>query len=123
MSATAKRESPGRRKPGPTPPHHRVYVIELDRAVLDKKRMQKANPGCRSDLPPLYVGQTGLTPEERFAKHRSGVKANPYVRDHGVRLRPDLYGGFGRMTWEQSCITEQELATRLREAGYAVWTN
>ncbi|MEY4374660.1 MAG: hypothetical protein RL760_827 [Candidatus Eisenbacteria bacterium] len=103
--------------------HHRVYVIELAADVLTKKRMLKANPACRADLPALYVGQTGLTPEARFAKHRSGVKANAYVRDFGMRLRPDLCGGWGAMTWEQSCIAERQLAERLREAGYAVWTN
>lgn len=103
--------------------HHRVYVVELAWEVLDKARMKKANPACRSDLPPLYVGQTGLTPEERFAKHRSGVKANAYVRDHGVRLRPDLCGDLAPMTWAESCEAERDRAERLRAAGYAVWTN
>jgi len=39
----------------------------------------------------VYVGETGLTPEERFTKHKAGGKV--WVRivlDRGVRLRPDL---------------------------------
>ena len=122
MSATSKRESPGRRKPGPTPPHHRVYVIELAPQALASRRMQVANPDHRPDRPALYVGQTGHTPEERFQKHRSGVKANAFVRDHGVRLRPDLYEHLPAFPWLRSLVEEKRLAEALRAQGYAVWS-
>jgi len=39
----------------------------------------------------LYVGQTGLTPEERFQNHRDGYRANRYVRRYGQLLAPGLY--------------------------------
>lgn len=90
--------------------------------MRDKKTFADAHPSCRDDLPALYVGQTGLAPEERFAKHRAGVKANPYA-DHGLRLRTDSYEHLGPMTWEASCAAEQHLGQTLREAGYAVWVN
>lgn len=122
MSATAKRDSPGRGKPGATPPHHRVYVIELAPQVLTSRRMQAENPDHRPDRPALYVGQTGLTPEERFQKHRSGVKANAFVRDHGVRLRPDLYEHLPAFPWRQAVEEEKRLAEALRAQGCAVWS-
>jgi len=30
-------------------------------------------------------------PEERFAEHRAGIRSSRWVRNHGVRLRPDLF--------------------------------
>lgn len=122
MSATSKRDSPGRGKPGASPPHHRVYVIELAPQVLTSRRMQAENPDHRPDRPALYVGQTGLTPEERFQKHRSGVKANAFVRDHGVRLRPDLYEHLPAFPWRQAVEEEKRLAEALRAQGCAVWS-
>lgn len=53
---------------------YRVYVIELD------------------DPMTVYVGQSYLTPEERFKKHISGVKSSRYVKKAtNPKLRPDLY--------------------------------
>ena len=31
----------------------------------------------------LYVGMTGLTPEERFRNHKAGRRASKWVRKHG----------------------------------------
>jgi hypothetical protein len=62
-----------------------VYVVELDPSAVSK-------PGRGF----LYVGETSLTPEERFKQHRDGArnKRGPLfsrvVHNHGVRLRPDL---------------------------------
>ena len=62
-----------------------VYVIELDKTAV-------SNP--EKDY--VYVGETSRTPEERFKQHRDGARnkngrlyAN-VVKQHGVRLRPDL---------------------------------
>ena len=62
-----------------------VYVIELDKTAV-------SNPGKGY----VYVGETSRTPEERFKQHRDGARnkngrlyAN-VVKQHGVRLRPDL---------------------------------
>jgi len=64
-----------------------VHVIELRREVLEKARFARKNAGPRGDKPCVYVGQTALAPEERFAQHLEGRKCNPFVREFGVRLR------------------------------------
>lgn len=62
-----------------------VYVIELDKTAV-------ANPGKGY----VYVGETSKTPEERFKQHRDGARNKHgrlyagVVKQHGVRLRPDL---------------------------------
>ena len=62
-----------------------VYVVELDPSAVSK-------PGRGF----VYVGETSLTPEERFKQHRDGArnKRGPLfsrvVHNHGVRLRSDL---------------------------------
>ena len=39
----------------------------------------------------MYVGMTGLTPEERLANHQAGIKDASLVKRYGVRLLPELY--------------------------------
>ncbi|MFT3735199.1 MAG: hypothetical protein QM776_09260 [Rhodocyclaceae bacterium] len=105
-------------------PHHHVYVVELSRRVLDEPRFMKSNPHYSSHLdtkPCVYVGMTGLQPDERFDKHKAGVKANRFVREYGLRLLPELYEVYNPMPYEAAREMEVELAIGLREAGYAVW--
>lgn len=101
--------------------HHHVYVVELDPAVLNFARFRKANPDRDLLNPCVYVGMTGLMPEERFAKHKAGVRANRYVQRYGVRLLPRLYAYANPMPYEAAREMEVELAIGLREEGYAVW--
>ncbi|MGH8635626.1 MAG: hypothetical protein ACREVD_13820 [Burkholderiales bacterium] len=101
--------------------HHHVYVVELDPAVLNLARFRKANPERDMLKPCVYVGMTGLTPEERFAKHKAGMRANAYVRRFGLRLLPKLYAYANPMPYEAARDMEIELAIGLREEGYAVW--
>jgi len=101
--------------------HHNVYVVELDRAVLEERRFARANPGYNSSKPCLYVGATGLSPEKRFENHREGYKANRYVQRYGRRLRPELYEEYNPLSYEDAQEMEHELAAMLREKGYAVW--
>src|SRR5256886_13210852 len=68
--------------------HHNVYVIELDPAIFNIARFRNANPDRDLLKPAVYVGMTGLTPEERFAKHKAGIRANRYVQRFGLRLLP-----------------------------------
>lgn len=62
-----------------------VYVIELDKTAV-------TNPGKGY----VYVGETSRTPEERFRQHMDGARNKHgrlfagVVKQHGVRLRPDL---------------------------------
>ena len=100
-----------------------VYVVELDPIVLEYPRVRAAHPDYRRGYPCVYVGSTGLTEEVRFARHKAGIKANRYVRDHGIRLRRCPYTGRApfdtRMEAEEA---ERSLALRLRAKGYGVWT-
>ncbi len=101
--------------------HHNVYVVELSPEVLNEPRFRKSNPDYDAAKPCVYVGMTGLTPEERFAKHKRGVKANRFVARYGVRLLPQLYAYANPMPYEAAREMEVELAIGLREDGYGVW--
>jgi predicted GIY-YIG superfamily endonuclease len=89
-------------------PHHHVYVVYL----RNPKRDGRAG---------YYVGMTGLTPDERFANHKNGIKAAGVVKRFGERLVPKLYAHLNPMTYEQALKMEQQLAEELRLAGYVVF--
>jgi hypothetical protein len=101
--------------------HHRVYVIELGADVRGDFAFRSRNPDIRSDLDCLYVGGTGLAPEERFDNHRAGHKSSWYVTQFGLRLRPDLYEQFPAVRWDQVPFLESTYAALLRSWGYRVW--
>lgn len=101
--------------------HHSVYVIELDNEVLLDKRFSAANPDYCDQKSCVYVGMTGLSPEQRFKNHREGNKSNKYAHRYGMRLLPELYEIHNPMTYEQAQVKERELAEELRSSGYAVW--
>jgi hypothetical protein len=101
--------------------HHHVYVVELAPDVLREARFVRANPHYAMRRPCVYVGMTGLSPDERFDKHKAGIKANRFVRDYGVRLLPHLYEVYNPMPYRGALEMEVELAIALREAGYGVW--
>jgi predicted GIY-YIG superfamily endonuclease len=100
---------------------HSVYVIELDPAIYNSARFRKANPDHDLTKPCVYVGCTGLTPEQRFEKHKAGIRANKYVQRFGLRLLPRLYAYANPMPYDAARDMEVELAIALREQGYAVW--
>ena len=104
-------------------PRHRyhVYVVELADAVWNEPRFRRANPDYIAGRPCVYVGMTGLTPDERFDKHKAGIRANSFVRDHGLRLLPALYERYNPMPYEAAREMEVELGIALRRAGYGVW--
>ena len=101
--------------------HHNVYVIELDGRVLNHARFRAANPNRDITKPCVYVGCTGLTPEQRFEKHKAGIRANTYVQRYGLRLLPKLYAYANPMPYDAARDMEVELAIALQEEGYAVW--
>ena len=72
--------------------HHNVYVVLLDPAAGRLRNVRAANPKRDRKKPCVYVGMTGLTPEERFANHKAGTKAAWVVKRHGIRLLPELTG-------------------------------
>ena len=87
-----------------------VYVVELADTIGPRKRFA---------FPNLYVGQTALDPERRLTNHLKGHRASRHVRDHGVRLRPEL--GLSGMTREEAEKAEAELAQSFRFLGFNVW--
>jgi hypothetical protein len=114
--AKARPKAPRRRRA-----HHNVYVIELDGRVLNHARFRAANPNRDITKPCVYVGCTGLTPEQRFEKHKAGIRANSYVQRYGLRLLPRLYAYANPMPYDAARDMEVELAIALQEEGYAVW--
>jgi hypothetical protein len=102
-------------------PHYHVYVVELADPVWNAARFRRANPGYQLGKPFVYVGMTGLDPDLRFDKHKAGIQANSFVRDHGLRLLPALYEKHNPMPYEAARALEVELGIALRAAGYGVW--
>lgn len=101
--------------------HYHVYVIELSKDVLYESKFKKCNPDYIPGKPCVYVGMTGLDPDIRFDKHKAGIQSNRYVRQYGLRLRPDLYEVYNPMPYDGARDMEVELGIALREAGYGVW--
>lgn len=88
--------------------HHSVYVVYLRNPSGDGRAG-------------YYVGMTGLTPRERFANHKAGIKAASVVKRFGERLVPKLYAHLNPMKYEDAVRMEQELAEQLRGEGYQVF--
>lgn len=100
--------------------HHYVYVVLLHGRVLKLRKIRETNPHRDAMKPCVYVGMTGLTPEERFVNHKQGVKAARVVRQYGIRLMPELYEVFNPMPFDVAAQMEKELAADLRAQGYTV---
>lgn len=86
-----------------------VYAIELDAA---------ADPKTRARI--LYVGQTGVTPRERFEAHkRGGMHASRIVTHYGRRLLPGTEGPFSSI--EEAEAAEKSVAEDFRRRGFRVF--
>lgn len=102
---------------------HNVYVVRLDEAVLEQKDFRDANPQHDPSKPCVYVGMTGLEPDERFRNHKAGRKASRKVKRFGRYLMRRQFERFNPMSFEEACTIECQLADRLRKKGFAVWQN
>ena len=100
-----------------------VYVIALDKSVMNDKRFREANPYYVEGKSCVYVGMTGRTPDERFRQHRDGYKSSRYPKKYGMYLRRKLFEHLNPMTYERAVAKEVELAKELRYRGYGVWQN
>jgi hypothetical protein len=100
--------------------HHNVYVVLLDPAVAKIRKVRVDNPLRDPKQPCVYVGMTGLTPGERFANHKAGIKDAPVVKRFGIRLLPELFQHLNPMPYEAAARMEKDLAEDLRRAGYTV---
>ena len=102
---------------------HNIYVIELDKEVLGKKKFKDANPDYIEGSPCVYVGMTSKSPEERFKRHKEGHKAARIVKQFGIRLKPRQYQSLNPMSRDETAEMEFEKARRLRKKGWGVWVN
>lgn len=100
--------------------HHNVYVVLLRPEVANLRKVRMENPARRPDKPCVYVGLTGLAPEERFANHQRGKQSARVVRDFGIRLLPEFYAHLNPMPYDAAVVMEKELAEDLRQQGYTV---
>jgi hypothetical protein len=100
--------------------HHNVYVVLLDPAVAKLKKVRAENPNRGPKKPCVYVGMSGLTPEERFGNHKAGIKDATLVKRYGIRLLPELYEHLNPMPYDAAARMEVDLAEDLRRAGYTV---
>jgi len=100
--------------------HHHVYVVLLDARAARMRELRASNPHRDPAKPCVYIGMTGLTPEERFQNHKAGKKAARVVQMYGVRLLPEFYEVFNPMPFEAALAMEEDLAADLRSQGYTV---
>lgn len=100
--------------------HHSVYVVLLAPSAARLRAVRAANPQRDRQKPCVYVGMTGLPPEERLANHKQGIKAASVVTRYGLRLMPELYEHLNPMPYEAAVRMEMNLAEDLRRAGYTV---
>lgn len=110
-SADRPRPRPSRKErvaARPSRDHHSVYVVYLRNPKGDGKAG-------------YYVGMTGLSPEQRFANHKHGVKAAGVVRKYGERLVPRLYAHLNPMPYANAARMEVVLAESLRKRGFVVY--
>ena len=111
-----------------------VYVIELNKKVLDKKKFLKENPNYIEGKPCVYVGYSSRTPEIRLNQHLNGQRNkkgyrlfNRYAYNYGETLRPDDYKYLNEfmkkefVSKEVAMSLEVKKAESLRRKGYAVW--
>lgn len=105
---------------------YRVYVIKLKRSVWQKSaKYRKANPRHLPGKPHVYVGSTGKTPEQRFAKHMAGGKGSSrLVRRFGKKLFPWAYEDLpSYRSREAAERAEAQRAEELKQRGWGVWYN
>ena len=78
-------------------------------------------PGCPAEQTSIYVGETGLSPEERIQRHLDDVKASKWVRDHPKgQLEKALMPSVALPTLQTSTAFEEWYALYLGRHGYFV---
>ena len=101
-----------------------IYVIQLDKAVLNYTEFKRNNPNMDTRLPCYYVGQSFHTPETRFWQHKKGYKSNRFAKEYGLGLCPKFYDCYNPIkTRKDAEILEKELTEKLRMKGHGVWSN
>lgn len=103
--------------------HYYVYVIKLDKNVLQSKKFREHNPNINSRKACFYVGQSAHEPDIRFKQHKEGYKSNIFVKKYGLCLKPRKYKKYNPIkTRKKAEIIEKKLTKKLRKKGYGVWS-
>ena len=97
--------------------HHYVYVVLLESKAAKLAKVRRENPHRDPRKPAVYVGMTGLKPEERFENHKMGIKSSHVVERYGVRLLPELYEWLNPMPFAAAVQMELDHAEYLRRQG------
>jgi hypothetical protein len=101
-----------------------VYVIELDKEVINSKKFRSKNPKLNKRKKCFYVGQSANFPEIRFIQHKKGYKSNSFARRFGICLSPRKYRKYNPIeTREKAEEIEKKLTEKLRKKGHGVWSN
>jgi hypothetical protein len=100
-----------------------LYVIDLKKTILRDRRFSAANPKYIAGKPCVYVGVTYLTAQQRFEQHISGIHSTHIVRNYGNHVRSRDCRCLRAMTRARPEKKEAAYAARLRERGWAVWSN
>jgi len=100
-----------------------VYVIRLQDEVAQDTRFREANPDYRDGKPCVYVGETGLSVDERFRNHLAGHRASRWVTKFGRHLIRRRCRIEVATNAEEAHAQEAALAARLRRRGWGVWSN
>lgn len=90
---------------GPEDSPCHVYVILLDLTRDDSDHVPEYA---------LYVGQTGISAEQRFQQHLDGYKSSRYVRRHGISLLPTFFEHLRPADRDEALQLEGKLARALR---------
>lgn len=117
---TIDKEQAGRVSAKHAADHHHVYAVKLDWDRMNQRRLLRQNPDRDPSKPAVYIGSTGLTPEQRLTKHRAGLKQNNLVKQFGIGLMPELYKEYNPMPFRKAEEVEKWLAEKLRSEGYTV---
>ena len=103
---------------------YNVYVIKLDKEVINSKKFRIRNPLMNPRKVCYYVGQTSHDPETRFKQHKDGYKANSFVKRYGKNLAYRKFRKYNPIvTREEAEQVEEMLTERLRSKGHGVWSN
>ena len=76
---------------------YNVYVIKLDKKVLNSKKFREKNPNMKNRKACYYIGQTSHDPETRFKQHKTGYKSNHFAKKYGIKLVPRKYKKFNQI--------------------------
>ena len=102
------------------PRHGQRRCILLDPAAGRLREVRAANPKRDRKKPCVYVGMTGLTPENASPITRREPKRPRWSNRYGRRLLPELYAHLNPMPYEVAAEMEGDLAEDLHRAGYTV---